>query len=288
MKYAYYPGCSLHSSASEYNDSIKAVCNKLDIDLWEIPGWTCCGASSAHSVDHLLGLAIPARNLIEAEKEGLDVLAPCAACWQRLVRVNQEIKQSPEMKEKISKAVGTEIKGTSKIVSMFEAVLATNLSNIAEKVTRPLKGLKIACYYGCYYLKPPKLTGLDNPENPHLLDDIMQTCGAETVNWPYKTECCGASLVFYDVNTVLGMSKRVLNVARNANVDAIVTACPLCQSNLDMRQGQINKHLGTDFNIPIFYFTELLAYAMGVSPKEFGIDKHCVDARNVLKKVQNS
>lgn len=285
MRYAYYPGCSLHSTAAGYDKSVKTVCKNIGIDLWEIPDWTCCGASSAHSFDHLMGVAIPATTLVPAEQQGLDVVAPCAACWQRLAWVNHEVNKNAAFKEKVSQAIGTEIKGTSKVVSIIEAIHNVGLDTITASVKKPLKGLKVAAYYGCYYVKPPKVAHVDDPERPHLIDDIMGALGAEVVEWPYKTECCGASLQFVDLNTTLKMTGKVLEMATKSGADIIVTACPLCQMNLDMHQGHVNKHLGTQLNIPVAYFTQLMGYAMGFSTQEVGMGKNYVPSQKALSKI---
>ena len=285
MKYAYYPGCSLHGPAKQYDMSVKAVCQKIGIDLWEVPDWACCGASSAHSFGHLLGLAIPAKTLVPAEKEGLDIVAPCAACWQRLVWVNHEVNTNPEMRDKINQAIEAELTGSSKVLSIMEAISNAGTDKIAQAVKRPLKGLKIAAYYGCYYVKPPKVAHVDHPENPHIIDDIMTSAGAEAVDWPFKTECCGASLGFVDFNTTLAMSKKVLEYAVKSGADVMVTACPLCQQNLDMQQATINKKFGTKYNIPVIYFTQLLAYAMGIDAKDVGMQKNFTAFQSALAKI---
>ena len=285
MKYAYYPGCSLHGPAKQYDMSVKAVCQNLDIDLWEVPDWACCGASSAHSFGHLLGLAIPAKTLVPAEKEGLDIVAPCAACWQRLVWVNHEVNTNPEMRDKINQAIEAELTGSSKVLSIMEAISNAGTDKIAQAVKRPLKGLKIAAYYGCYYVKPLKVAHVDHPENPQIIDDIMTAAGAEAVDWPFKTECCGASLGFVDFNTTLAMSKKVLEYAVKSGADVMVTACPLCQQNLDMQQATINKKFGTKYNIPVIYFTQLLAYAMGIDAKDVGMQKNFTAFQSALAKI---
>jgi heterodisulfide reductase subunit B len=286
MRYAYYPGCSLHSLEAAYDRSVKAVCQHLGVELWEIPDWTCCGASSGHSMGHLVGLAIPAKSLVKAEKEGLDVLAPCAACWQRMVWVNHEIHHDPGMKEKISQAIEEEINGTSKIYSIIDGLAAIGLDKISAAVKKSLKGLKVASYYGCYYVKPPKVASIDDPENPQLMDQMMQALGAEPVNWPFKTECCGTSLIFQDVGTTVAMSKKIVEMAVKAGADVIVTACPVCEMNLDMRMEQINKQCQTNFKIPVIYFTELMAYAMGSMPQQIGLDSgHCTDVQSLLDKI---
>ncbi|ADG82803.1 CoB--CoM heterodisulfide reductase [Thermincola ferriacetica] len=285
MKYAYYPGCSLHSTAKGFDMSVKAVCKALDIELWEIPDWACCGASSAHSFGHLLGLAVPAKTLVPAEKEGLDVVAPCAACWQRLIWVNHEINTSPEMREKINKAIGAELKGTSKVLTVFEAFANQGMEKIAEKVKKPLKGLKVASYYGCYYVKPPKVAHVDDAENPHIMDDIVAALGAEPVDWPFKTECCGASLSFVDLETTNKMSGKVVEMAVKSGADIIVTACPVCQLNLDMQQTHINKVLGTNFNMPVAYISQLMGYAMGFSDQDLGMNKNYTAYQAALAKI---
>lgn len=283
MKYAYYPGCALHGTAAEYDKSTKAVCETLGIELEEIPDWNCCGASSAHSTDHLLGLAIPARNLALAEKQGLNVTAPCAACYQRLKFAEYEIKNNPKNKEILAKAVEMDLNGNVEVLSTLEAIGAAGLEAIAAKVKKPLQGLKVASYYGCYLVKPPKICHVDDPENPQLMDDIIQAIGGEKVDWPYKTECCGGSLVFTNTDLCLKLGKDIIDYAMEAGADCIVTACPLCQPNLDMRQGQINKKYGTEINIPIFYFTELMGLAFGYKVSDLGLGKHFVDVEPALK-----
>jgi heterodisulfide reductase subunit B len=265
--------------------SVHAVCKNLGVELWEVPDWACCGASSAHSFGHLLGLAIPAKTLVPAEKEGLDIVAPCAACYQRLVWVYHEVTTNPEMRDKINQAIGAELTGSSKVLSIMEAIASVGTDKISQAIKRPLKGLKIASYYGCYYVKPPKVAHVDHPENPHMIDDIMTAVGAEAVDWPFKTECCGASLGFADFNTTLAMSKKVLEYAVKSGADVMVTACPLCQQNLDMQQATINKKFGTKYNIPVVYFTQLMAYAMGIEAKDVGMQKNFTAYESALAKI---
>lgn len=285
MKYAYYPGCSLHGPAKQYDTSVKFVCQNLGIDLWEVPDWTCCGASSAHSFSHLLGLAIPASTLIPAEKEGLDIVVPCAACWQRLVWVNHEVTTNPETRKKINQAIEYELTGSSKVLTIMEAIKNVSPEKISQTIKRSLKGLKIAAYYGCYYVKPPKVAHADHPERPRTIDDIMTMFGAEALDWPFKTECCGASLGFADFNTPLAMTQKVLEQAVKSGADMIVTACPLCHQNLDMQQSTVNKKFGTNYNIPVVYFTQMLSYAMGMDPKTVGMHKNFTAYESVISKL---
>lgn len=268
MKLAYYPGCSLHSSSKEYSDSFVAVCKKLGIELEEIPDWVCCGASSAHSVSHLLSLALPAHTLVQAEKMGLDVVAPCAACYQRTKFAEYEMLHNPEMKAKIEQVLEMKYEGKSRILSVLEVLSMIEEDKIKAAVTRPLTGVKVACYYGCVYVRPPHICNVDDPENPTKMDRIVAALGGEPVDWPYKTECCGASHIFTIKDACLKLGRDILQVAKDAGADIIAVACPLCHVNLDMRQTQINKKFGTSFNIPVVYITELMADAMGIDTSD--------------------
>ncbi|MDN5293710.1 MAG: heterodisulfide reductase subunit [Eubacteriales bacterium] len=268
MKLAYYPGCSLHSSSKGYSDSFVAVCKKLGIELEEIPDWVCCGASSAHSVSHLLSLALPAHTLVQAEKMGLDMVAPCAACYQRAKFAEYEMLNNPEMKAKIEQVIEMEYKGKSRVLSVLEVLSMIEEDKIKAAVTRPLTGVKVACYYGCVLVRPPHICNVDDPENPTKMDRIVALLGGEPVDWPYKTECCGASHIFTMKDACLKLGRDILQVAKDAGADIIAVACPLCHVNLDMRQTQINKKFGTSFNIPVVYITELMADAMGIDTSD--------------------
>lgn len=284
MKYAYYPGCSLHSVAKEYNESTLAVFDKLGIGLQEIPDWNCCGSSSAHSVNHLLALAIPGDTLCKAEDMGLDVVAPCAACYQRLKFAEYEMQNDAEIKTKVEQIMDRQYKGTSKAITVLEAIAEVGTDAVAKQVTKPLAGLKVACYYGCFYVRPQKVCHVDDPENPQMMDNIIKALGAEVVDWPFKTECCGGSQVFQNKDAVLKLCKDILDVAISAEADLIVTACPLCQPNLDMRQSQINRKFDSKYKLPILYFTELMGMAMGMKVDDW-FKKHFVDCSDIAKKI---
>lgn len=282
MELAYYPGCSLHSVAEEYEQTTRAVCQKLGITLKEIPDWNCCGASSAHSINHLAGIAVPARNLALAEQLGQDVVAPCAACYQRLVTADHEMRHNPELKAQVEGIIQHNWQGHVKVLSILEVFNQIGLEQIRRAAVKPLVGLKVACYYGCYLVKPPKIAHVDDPENPMLMDKILRALGAETVDWPFKTECCGGSLVLTNTEVVLRLGKDILEAAQAAGANCLVTPCPLCQPNLDMRQAQVNKQYHTSFNLPVFYITELMALAMGVNKSQLPLRKHFVDPQPLL------
>lgn len=285
MKYTYFPGCSLHSTAKEYDLSTKEIANKLGIKLIEIPDWICCGATPAHITMHLLSLALPVKNLIQAEKIGTyEMVTCCAACFNRLKIANKFMRDDPEHGKKVNEIVGEEYKGEVKVIHLLDVLVnAFGLKNLSDRVTRKLNGLRVACYYGCLLTRPPEVTNFDDVEEPHMMDDLMNAVGAKTVNWPYKTECCGASFSLTKTEIVLKLSCDILQMACDEGAEAIIVACPLCQSNLDLRQPMINKKFKKKFNIPILYFTQVVGLSLGIEPKNLGLDKHIVSPLPLLK-----
>lgn len=289
MRLAYYPGCSLDATAVEYGMSTEKIAKLLGIDLWEIPDWSCCGASSAHQTSHLLALALPARNLAIAEKEGLDVLAPCAACYNRFRTVEHEVRNSARAKSQVEAAIEMEYTAANKTISILELLADRyGLDNLAARITNPLKGMRPACYYGCLLVRPVTITGFDDPENPMSMDRVMETIGASPVDWSYKAECCGAGLAVTRPDIGLEMIYRVLKNAREAGADSIVTACPICMLNLDMRQAAIEKKYNEKFGLPVYYVTELVAVACGEKPRNVGVNKHFVEASSILANLPDT
>lgn len=287
MKYAYFPGCSLHSTAKEYDLSTKEVANALGIELKEIPDWVCCGATPAHITMHLLSLALPVKNLLQSRgMDSYELMTCCAACFSRLKIANKFMRDDLEHRTKVDEIVGEKYRGEVK-VRHFLDILANvfGLKNLSDRVTKKMGGLKVACYYGCLLTRPPEITCLDDVEEPHLMDDLMRTIGVETVDWPYKTECCGASFSLTKTDIVLKLSCDILQMARDEGAQAIVVACPLCQSNLDLRQPMINKKFKKDFDMPILYFTQLVALALGVDYKKLGLDKHIINPLGVMREA---
>ncbi len=278
MRIAYYPGCSLETSAAEYGSSVQKTADLLGVELQEIKDWSCCGATSAHSTSKLLSLALPARNLALAEQEGLNVLAPCAACYNRFRSTEHHAHQSTMLKV-INEAIGMEYRATNRTVSVLELLAVdVGLEAVAGKITQPLQRLRPACYYGCFLVRPVEYTGFDDPEYPQSMDNIMRVLGAEPVAWSHQTECCGASLATTLPDVGLRMAYKILKNAEESGADSIVTACPLCHTNLDMRRRQIERMLGTRVTIPVYYITELVAVACGASPESVGVNRHFVEA----------
>lgn len=286
MKVAYYPGCSLEGSAIEYHVSTKRTAEILGFELVEIEDWNCCGATSGHNTDKLLSIALPARNLAIAEKTGLNILAPCAACYNRFRNAEHVVRNDSNMKAKVEQVIDMEYKAENETYSILDYLTQqVGLDKIADKVTKPLKGMKAACYYGCLLVRPQGHTGFDDTEYPQSMDNIVKSLGAEAVEWAYKTECCGAALATSKPEVGQKMIAAVLKNAKEAGAECIVTACPLCMMNLDMRQKSAEKGSGETFNLPVYYVTELMAIACGDSPEQVKADKHFVEALGYLREV---
>lgn len=282
MKFAYYPGCSLHATAKEYDQSTQAVCRAMGIELEEIADWSCCGASSAHSINHDLGIALPLRNLAKAEAMAMDVVAPCAACYNRLKSADASVKADASLMLKANEKAGVDYKGSINVLSLLEAISSLGEEPVKSKVTRPLSGLKVACYYGCLLLRHPSVTKFDDPEHPVSLDNVMASLGAEVIDWPYKHECCGASLSLSKSEVVVKLTHDILSMAKRAGANCLVTACPLCQGNLDMRRPDVEAKYGEKFEMPVFYFTQLMGMAFGLPEVFLGLSKLMVDPGAVL------
>lgn len=278
MKVSFFPGCSLEGTAREYGESIEGVCKIFGLELEELPDWSCCGASSAHCTNEFLSLALPARNLFLAEKFKQDLVTPCAACFSRLKAAEKALTGDLKMD------LGLTFKGEISVLHLLELFSREDFrEKIKESIKRPLEDLKVVGYYGCLIVRPPRMTDAEHWENPQDLDSLVSLLGGESIFWPYKTECCGGSLVLTNVDIIHRLTGRLLDMAQEAEADCIVTACPLCQSNLDTRQEEIGAEKGVKYNLPVFYFTELLGIALGSKAVNKWFRRHLVDPRPLLK-----
>ncbi len=277
MRYTYYPGCTAETTAVEFGLSTEAVCEALGMELIEIDDWNCCGASSAHSLDHELGLSLPGRNVALAQKAGLDIVIPCPACYQHCRDADIKMREDEAWRAKMERILGFQYEGDALPRHLLE-VLSRDFDRetLKEKVSRPLKGLKVASYYGCVLVRPPELTGWDDPEHPTTMDHLMAAIGAEIVDWSYKVDCCGASMTLARGDIVVELSTKVVEGAVEAGADCIVSACGMCEINLDTRQAGEKK-------MPIFYFTELMGLALGLPGIDKWLGRHSVDPRPLLR-----
>ncbi len=272
MRFSYYPGCSLHATAVEYDLSIRAVLQRLGVELTEIPDWNCCGASSAHSLNETLALALPARNLALAQKEGNDLIVPCAGCFSRLKMTEKVLREDPIKGGKIEEVVGFKYKGGFEVRPPLDLIgNLIGLERLHKMIQRPLSGLRLVSYYGCVLVRPPEVVQFEDPENPQLLNRLLEALGAEPLEWSYATDCCGGNLALTRGDLAKILVTKLVSKAREAGAQAMVTACPLCQVNLEMRQGEM----------PILYFTELIGLALGIDENWWG--KHLIDPRPLLQ-----
>lgn len=287
--YYYYPGCSMDASAVTYRKSFEFLRKKLGLNLKEIKDWSCCGSTAAHTSNEMMALALPARNIAKAEAmgEGFDIVTPCAACYSRLCYTTQAAREDEALRDKIELIIERPFSANLDILNFLDLFGDDEvMEKMKECQTRSLKGLKAACYYGCLMVRPRKITGerLDT-EDPMLMEKIISVTGAEPVDWAYKTECCGASHHVDAPKAARPLLDRIFKNAKANGADCIVTACPLCNMNLDMREEEINKTLGRKYDIPVFQFTELLAVACGAHAADTGVHQHMYPAFNLINRT---
>lgn len=279
MNVSYYPGCSLDGTAREYGESTEAVCKTLGVGLAELEDWSCCGSSSAHATNDLLATALPARNLEIADKAGLDLMVPCAACYQRLKVAEKELKAGKDVA-----GISRKYEGNFQIKHLVD-FMWENVGEkaITEQVKTPLKGLQPVCYYGCLTVRPPLVTDAKYPEDPRAMDNIAKGLGADVKNWSYKTDCCGGSLILTRPDIAQKLIRKLLDMAAEAGADCIVTGCPMCFSNMDSWQEVISQESGQKYEVPVFYISELMGVAFADPAAQEWLGRHMVDPRPLLK-----
>jgi len=287
MRYAYYPGCSAESTARDMHQSTLAVASALGIEMIEPKGWTCCGATAGHQTDRVLAASLPAANLVKIQDTGLECIVNCAACYNRMKVANHEISTDSVIRRSVCDAIGRDYDGSVKVRHFIEVLLEdVGLETIGNAVKRSLNGLKAACYYGCLLVRPPEVVKFDDPENPTSLDRLVTAIGGESIDWPYKVECCGGGLSFSRTDVVIELANSILGMAESAGADCIAVSCPMCQVNLDLRQQDIKKQTGKNYQMPVVYITQLLGLGLGISPAKLGFNKLMVSASGVLEKVK--
>jgi len=279
MKIGFYPGCSLEGSSREYTESLEAVCEVCGIELEQVPDWNCCGATAAHNLDHDLALALPARILALAERAGFEeLLVPCAACYSRLTVTRHELLEDEALRERIVAIIDLPMTGKVKVINVIQLLERHVVPLLPEKVKAPFAH-KVACYYGCMMVRPHKILGFDRPEDPESMDELMKKIGANPLDWAFKVECCGAGFSVSRTDLVAKLSGRILDDAVTRGAEALVVACPMCQSNLDMRRKAIDKYLGRETGIPVIYVTQAIGLALGIDERKLGLQRHFVPVR---------
>ena len=286
LEYALFPGCSGNATGISYTEATNYVAAKIGLQLHEIDDWCCCGTSAAKLTDEDLMYALPARSLAlsEAQMPGLDVVAPCTGCYSSLKASMHHVRESEANRAHISELIEMDYAASADVKSMLEVMVQPDVQQlIIGQLKSTLGGMKLACYYGCTQVRPAEVVNFENPENPESLEGLLNAAGAECVEWSFKTECCGASNHVVAPKAGRRASERILRNAKACGAEAIVTSCPLCWLNIDMREKQINKEHGTDYDLPVYYFTQLLAMAMGATAREVGLQRHFTPAAALVE-----
>ncbi len=286
MKYAYYPGCSLESGSAAYDVSVRAVADALGFELEELDDWNCCGATEYFSQNELVATSVIARNLALCRADQTQLVAPCAACFLNLKKTDHLMAEHEEMNGKVNEALsagGLHYDPGRVQVRHLLDLIYTDIGEekIREKVVQPLKGLRIAPYYGCQVVRP--LNGFDNTEYPMKMDELFTWLGAEVVDYPVKSHCCGGHMTQISEDAAFELIRRLLDSAVDYSADMILCMCPMCQLNLDAYQGRVANHFNKNYEMPIIFFTQLLGVALGIDFEQLGIGKEIVAAGPVIK-----
>ena len=285
MKVLYFPGCTLKTKAIGFENSLLASTAALGIELVEMPNWNCCGATFPLLADNVMDLAGPAHILVDARKEGGRVAVACTTCYNVLRRTNHVILSDEGIREKLNFFIEADYAGDLEVLDVLQIIRdEVGFETVAQAVQNPLTGLRVAAYYGCMVLRPPKEVAYEDPENPRALDDLSAAVGAEPVAYPHKGECCGAFLAIKSPEVTAEMCYPILSSARSNGADVIVTNCPVCQFNLDKQQSDLGKRHSGFRPMPVLYYTQLLGLALGLDVSDFGFEKHYVDPGPVLER----
>ena len=287
-EYAYFPGCSLEKIAIPYHLSALETTKNLGINLIELEDWNCCGATAYFHVDELLAYTLTTRNLAMAEKICSEVVAPCSACYKNMYFTNIHLHEDPDLSEHINEALQEDnlsYSGSVKVKHLIE-VFANDVGvdELKSKVIHPLQNLRVATYYGCQIMRPKK--DHEDVEQPQYFEDLMSAIGATPVDFPLKLTCCGGSLLISSRPAAYNMINNLLKCAQDAQTDVIATACPLCQVNLECYQQQVNQEFGTQYSIPVVYFTQLIGLAMGIAPKKLGFGKEFLSPKKAIEAIK--
>jgi len=279
----YYPGCALHGSSAEYDMSVRAVAEALGHELREIDDWNCCGASAAHMTNGKLAFCLSLRNLALAGQQGMEaVLAPCPMCSKELLGAAAKAASDPDALAEAEATIEMSCTGSVRPLNYIQYLVESGLDSLEAAIRVKLTGLKAACYYGCLLTRPPKIVRFDDAEQPSSFERIVKLLGAEPVEFPMKTECCGGGFTQSNAGAVARLCGRILRSAKAAGADVIATACPMCQMNLDMRQPDAEKLCGEAFGLPVVYLSQLVGLALGIDRRKLGLGRHFVSTAGLV------
>jgi heterodisulfide reductase subunit B len=295
---AYYPGCALEGTGHAYNRSTKVVGKALGLDLVEVKNWNCCGAMEVKNIDPKIQTYLSSRVMsIAANEMGFDtVMAPCNGCYHNLKKAEYDLTndvKSAEVVDRLSKKAGHETYQAGQVETIHALDWIKDSigeEGLRERVKNSLKGLKIANYYGCMYTRPRHIfpekdqgPGSESTSKPHFMDDLLAAAGAENVDFPLKTACCGGAHTLSDSDTSTKLVLNILNAAEASGAEVIATECPTCHSGLEMHQIRAEKRLGRKTSVKIVYFTQLIGLALGLSPRQVGLHENISDSIGFMK-----
>lgn len=291
--YLYYPGCSMESSAVAYNDSLQAICEPLGLKLEEIRDWNCCGATEYLSINLIPAYSLISRNLALASQQAngsKSIVAPCSACYLNLAKADHYMLERPVLGERVNEALAAGglhyDPGALEIRHLLDVMINDiGLDYIQSKVVKPLTGLRVAPYLGCMVPRPDYEKRWSDYEYPNELDRMLKALGAEVIDFPLKTHCCGGHMTQISPSMAFELIRRLIHGADQYHADVMVTVCPMCQMNLDAYQGETNRYFQTDYHMPILFFTQLIGLAFGLDPKDLGFGKELVSAREAMSRI---
>ena len=285
MKYGYYSGCCLNSTCKDFDVSIRSVFRVLGVEVEEIKNWVCCGSSAVHVAPRYLSVALPLDSMAKAQKQGLDeVLVPCAACYARFKTGLHDINADGGLKREVEQALKHTFTDKLRIISPLELLSAAEtVDKIRKSRKTDLSGLKVVCYYGCYLSRVPD--HFEDTEFPQSMDRLMDAAGAQLVDWGSRTDCCGGSLSVTRTDIARKLSNDILSAAKKAGAEAVVVSCPFCHMNLDARQGDIEAAYGIKYDMPVYYFSQVIGAALGAPEKDLMLNMHFVNPKRVVEKA---
>jgi len=292
-KYILYPGCSLESSARAYHDSLLKIAPVIGLELEEIDDWNCCGATEYLGISLTPAYSLIARNLAIAARQANGnhtVIAPCSACYLNLAKADFHMRERPKLGTMVNEALAagglSYQPGSLDVRHLLDVIIYDiGLETVRNKVTRPLAGLRVAPYLGCMVPRPDYEHRWSDHEHPVELDLLLKALGAEVIDFPLKTHCCGGHMSQIGPETAFELIRRLVASADHYEADLMVTLCPMCQMNIDAYQGEMNRHFGTRYHMPIIFFTQLMGLAFGIDAREVGFGMELVNAREALSKI---
>ncbi len=292
MRYALYLGCTIPARFNNYDASTRRVCTVLGIELEDMEGWSCCGPVHVRSLNHDAFVAMGARNLAIAEEMGLPIMALCNGCFGALKETNHVLKEDKELRSKVNdilKKEDLEFKGTTEVKHLVQVLYHDyGINKIEELIQNPFKDLKAAVHYGCHSIRPSEHAEMGDPENPRIVDELVEITGAESVSWPLKLICCGAPVLASDENVAINLIKRKLDSAKSSGAECTIQICPFCEVQFETMQVRVERDFGVEYGLPAIFYPQLLGLTLGIKPDLLGFNLNRIPADPIFSKLTES